>query len=236
MRRSSTIAMDALSFGAELLGFALAIGFSPLHIALLLLLLLGPDPLRRAGWLVAAWMLTSALMLLLLVGAGHGLLLTMERGTTHRTGLDLLAAGALLALALNELLKREEDGSTPAWSSRIDAFGSMPLPPLLGLSSLIQVASPDDLFLYAKASASILAAGLLRLPELLIGGGFALLSSLLLLLPLLAVIVLGRERTLPFLEGLRRWIFARGDLLVGLVSLALAAYLGLQGIDGLRIA
>lgn len=228
--------MDVLSLGGELLGFALAIGFSPLHIALLLLLLLGPDPLRRGGWLVAAWCLTSALMLVLLVGVGHSFLLTMERGSHHRTGLDLLAAGALLALALNELLKREEDGTPPAWSQRIDALGSQPLLPLLGLSTLIQVASPDDLFLYAKASASILSANLRRWPELLTGGGFALLSSLLLLLPLLAVVLLGRERALPALERLRGWIFARGDLLVGLVSLALAVYLGWQGIDGLRLA
>jgi len=228
--------MGGWHLSAELLGFALAIGFSPLHIALLLLLLLGPDPLRRGGLLVGAWIATSALMLLLLVGVGHGFLLTMERGTPHRTGLDLLAAGALLGLALNELLKAEEEGATPGWSRRIESLGAQPLLPLLVLSTLIQIASPDDLFLYAKAGSSILAASLRQLPELALSGGFAIASALLLLLPLLTVILLGRERTLPFLERLRSWIFARGDLLVGLVSLALAVYLGWQGVDGLRPA
>jgi hypothetical protein len=41
-----------------------------------------------------------AAVLLLLLSVGHGLLLTMEKGSGHRTGLDLLGAGALLALGL----------------------------------------------------------------------------------------------------------------------------------------
>jgi len=34
----------------------------------------------------------------LMLTVGHGLLLTMDRGSSHRTGLDLLAAGSLLGL------------------------------------------------------------------------------------------------------------------------------------------
>ena len=43
----------------ELAAFGLAIGFSPLHIGLLLLVLLGPNPLRRGGLFVAAWLITD---------------------------------------------------------------------------------------------------------------------------------------------------------------------------------
>ncbi|MBM5798644.1 MAG: GAP family protein, partial [Cyanobacteria bacterium K_Offshore_0m_m2_072] len=151
----------------ELAAFALAIGFSPLHIVLLLLLLLGPNPLRRGGLLVLAWMVTAALALTLLLTAGHGLLLTMDKGTSHRTGLDLLAAGALLALGLKELLtSREEKGHTPAWASRLDQFCAMALPPLLLLSALLEVASPDDLFLFAKSAGTLLAAHLAPMQEL----------------------------------------------------------------------
>ena len=78
---------------AELLSFALAIAFSPLHIALLLLLLLGPDPLRRGGWFVAAWIAIAAVEMAVLLSVGHSLLLTMAKGSDHRTGLDLLADG-----------------------------------------------------------------------------------------------------------------------------------------------
>ena len=68
-----------------------------------------------------------------------------------------------------------------------------------------------------------------------LAGGFTLVASLALLLPLLAVAI-RRERVIPLLEGGKQLLFARGDLLVGLLSLALAVYLGWEGIGGLRAA
>jgi hypothetical protein len=220
---------------AELAAFALAVGFSPLHIALLLLLLLGPQPLRRAGWFVAGWLLTTAAAVGLLLTVGHGLVLTMEKGSGHRTGLDLLAAGALLGLGLKELLSREEEGQAPGWTNKLEQFCAMPLPLLLGVSAGLELASPDDVFLLAKTAGSLLQAGLGLGGELLATAVFTLVSGLLLLLPLLALVALGAERVQPLLRGGKQWLFARGDLLVGLVSVGLALYLGWQGVDGLRL-
>jgi hypothetical protein len=220
---------------AELAAFALAVGFSPLHIALLLLLLLGPQPLRRAGWFVAGWLLTTAAAVGLLLTVGHGLVLTMEKGSGHRTGLDLLAAGALLGLGLKELLSREEEGQAPGWTNKLEQFCAMPLPLLLGVSAGLELASPDDVFLLAKTAGSLLQAGLGLGGELLATAVFTLVSGLLLLLPLLALVALGAERVQPLLRGGKQWLFARSDLLVGLVSIGLALYLGWQGVDGLRL-
>jgi hypothetical protein len=220
----------------ELTAFGLAISLSPPHLGLLLLLLLGPTPLRRGGWFVGAWLVTTAAIVLGLLTMGHGLLLTMEKGTSHRTGLDLLAAGALLALGLRELLSASESARPPGWSDRLERFGAMPLPLLLGISTGLQVAAPDDLVLYAKTAGSLLEADLPRPQEALATAVFSLMCSLLLLLPLLALLLLGRERMLPLLRGGRNWIETRGDLLLGLVSLALAGYLGWQGIEGLGLA
>jgi hypothetical protein len=220
---------------AELSAFALGVGFSPLHIALLLLLLLGPQPLRRAGWFVAGWLLTTAAAVALLLTLGHGLVLTMEKGSGHRTGLDLLAAGVLLGLGVKELLSREEEGQAPGWTNKLEQFCAMPLPLLLGVSAGLELASPDDLFLLAKTAGSLLQAGLGRGGELLATAVFTLVSALLLLLPLLALLVLGPERVQPLLRSGKQWLFARGDLLVGLVSIGLAVYLGWQGIEGLRL-
>ncbi len=136
-------------------------GFSPVHLALLFLLLLGPNPLRRGSWFVGAWLATSILTVTLLVTLGHGLLLGMEKGSVHRTGLDLLGAGALLALGLRELLGRSAAGDQPpSWTAHLDRFCALPLPVLLGLSSALQVVSPEVLFLYARTAGSLLAAGL----------------------------------------------------------------------------
>jgi hypothetical protein len=220
----------------ELGAFALAIGFSPLHIVLLLLLLLGPDPLRRGSLFVLGWIITATTVLLLLLTLGHGLLLTMDKGDSHRTGLDLLAAGALLALGLKELLaSRQERGELPGWAARLDGFCAMALAPLLGISALLEVASPDDLFLFAKSAGSLLAAHLGRAQELLLALLFGITSAVLLLVPLLALVLLGQQRVLPVLQAGKQWLLGRGDLLVGLMGIALAVYLGSQGIAGLRL-
>ncbi|MFM2174279.1 MAG: hypothetical protein RLZZ54_2206 [Cyanobacteriota bacterium] len=221
---------------AELLAYGSGIAISPIHIGLLLLLLLGPQPLRRGGLFVLSWMLTVTAVVVLLLTVGHGLLLTMDKGSSHRTGLDLLAAGALLALGLKELLDRREEGADPpAWTRQLDRFGAMPLPLLLGASCAIEVISPDDLFLFAKAASALLSSGLSRLQEVLYTAGFSVAASLALLLPFAAVL-LGRDRVVPLLEKGKQVLFARGDLLVGGLSLVLAGYLGWQGIEGLQLS
>jgi len=219
---------------AELVAYGSGIALSPLHIGLLLLLLLGPHPLRRGGLLVLSWMLTVALMVVLLLTVGHGLLLSMDKGSSHRTGLDLLAAGALLALGIKELLNGGEEGTPPGWTRQLDRFCAMPLPLLLGISCGLELISPDDLFLFAKAASALLASGLSRLKEGLFTAVFTLAASLALLLPFLAVLV-GREQVVPLLERSKQLLFAKGDLLVGGLSLVLAGYMGWQGVEGLRL-
>jgi len=219
---------------AELLAYGSGISLSPIHIGLLLLLLLGPNPLRRGGLFVLSWMLTITATVVLLLTVGHSLLLTMEQGSNHRTGLDLLGAGALLALGLRELLERREEGQEPpGWTRQLDRLCAMPLPLLLGASCAIEVVSPDDLFLFAKAASALLSSGLSRVQEVLFTAGFTLAASLALLLPFAAVL-LGRQQVLPLLERGKQLLFARGDLLVGGLSLVLAGYLGWQGIEGLQ--
>lgn len=221
---------------AELLAYGSGIAISPIHIGLLLLLLLGPQPVRRGGLFVLAWVVTVTTMVVLLLTVGHGLLLTMEKGSSHRTGLDLLAAGALLALGLKELLDRKEEGQdAPGWTRQLDRLCAMPLPLLLGASCAIEVVSPDDLFLFAKAASALLSSGLTRLQEVLYTAGFSLAASLALLLPFGAVLV-GRDQVVPLLEKGKQVLFARGDLLVGGISLVLAGYLGWQGIEGLQLS
>ena len=147
----------------------------------------------------------------------------------------MLAAGALLGLGLKELLSRGEEGSSPGWTKKLEQFCAMPLPLLLGLSAVVELASPDDLFLLARTAGSLLEANLPRTGELAGAALFTLASGLLLLVPLLALLLAGQERIQPLLIRGKEWVFARGDLLVALVSLALAAYLGWQGIGGLRL-
>ena len=77
--------MSDTTLWAELLAYGTGIGLSPIHIAVLLLLLLGPQPLRRGGWFVAGWVVTTLLTATLLVTVGHTLVLDMSHGSHHRT-------------------------------------------------------------------------------------------------------------------------------------------------------
>jgi hypothetical protein len=222
---------------AELVGYALAIGFSPLHLALLLLLLLGPHPLRRGGFLVLSWVLMSALVIGLLLGVGHGLVLTMEKGTSHRTGLDLLAAGAFLALALQTLRTSKSGGNeVPEWSHQLDRLLSMPLPLLLLISAALQVAGPEDLFLYAKAAGALFKPGWDGLEDLVWSLAYSVLTSMLLVIPLLACLVVGQKRLEPALAGMKGWLDRYGQRLLGGICLVLALLVGWQGIEGLQVS
>ena len=224
------------TLAAELVAYAAAVSLSPIHIGLLLLMLLGPNPIQRGSWFVLSWMATIGGVVLVVLTVGHNLLLTMDQGSAHRTGLDLLAAGALLGLGIKELLERREEGDEPpGWTRQLNRFSALPLPLLIAAGVGIELASPDDLFLFAKSAGAILASGLSTRAELAWAAGFTLVASLALLLPLVAV-AFRRDRMIPLLEGGKQLLFARGDLLVGLLSLALAAYLGWEGIGGLRAA
>lgn len=228
--------MTDATLWAELLAYGSGISLSPIHIGLLLLLLLGPDPLRRGGLFLLSWILTIATMIALLLTLGHGLLLSMEQGSDHRTGLDLIGAGALLALGIRDLLPTKAGGEEPAgWIRQLDRFCALPLPLLIGVSVAIELISPDDLVLLAKGASALLAAGLGRGQEVLLAGFFTLAASLLLLLPVLGM-ALGRELMLPLLQRGKQSLYANGELVMGTISLALAAYLAWQGIEGLQLA
>ena len=227
--------MSDTTLWAELLAYGTGIGLSPIHIAVLLLLLLGPKPLQRGGWFVAGWVVTTMATSALLVTVGHSLVLDMTQGSNHRTGLDLLAGGALIAVGSRELLRSFTDGDTPpAWTASVDRFVNMPLPLLLVLGAVAEVASPDDLVLFAKSAGVVLAAQLPTWQELIGLLAFTIGASLLMLTPLIAVAI-GREKVVPVLERGKEVLFARGELVLAAVSIGIGGYLGWQGISGLTL-
>ena len=225
--------MSEAPLWADLGAFGIGVAISPLHIAVLLLLLIGPTPLRRGGIYLLGWMVTTLLALVALLTLGHGLVLDMTHGSHPRTGLDLIAGGALLTIGIREWISAAlGSDEPPGWTRSVDRFAAMPLPALLSLSALIEVITPDDLLLFAKSSAALLVATLSPLQEVIGILAFTIGASLLLLLPFLAVLI-GQERILPLLQRCKELLYNNGELVLGGVSITLGSYLSWQGITGL---
>lgn len=225
--------MAEASIWADLAAFGFGVAISPLHIAVLLLLLLGPAPLRRGGLYVVAWLITTLLTVMAFLTVGHGLVLDMTHGSHPRTGLDLIGGGALLSLATKELISAFiKHQKQPSWTGAVDRLTAMPLPLLLILSAVIEVITPDDLLLFAKSASALLAAGLTIRTELLGSVIFTLSASLLLIVPLLAVMI-SRNKVLPLLQQAKDLLYSRGEFVVAGVSMLLGSYLSWQGINGL---
>ena len=178
----------------------------------------------------------SPIHIVLLLLLGHGLLLDMTHGSDHRTGLDLIGGGALIALGKRELIRGVlDDGAAPAWIGGVDRFAAMPLPLLLLISSVTEVISPDDLLLFAKGAAVILTAQLPLQEEIACSIGFSFAATALMLVPLLAVLI-GRQGVLPLLQCGKTALLSRGELVVGSLSFGLGTYLGWQGVSGLMVS
>ena len=224
-----------LQLVGELTAFGMVLGFSPLHLGLLLLLLLGTEARSRGTWFVLGWVVTTATAIALMLSVGHRLVVTMEMGSAHRTGLDLVVAGALLGIGLKELLNPAEAELPPGWIARLERFSAMPVALLLLTSTALELASPDELLLLAKTAGLVLAASLKPVDEVSAVLLFSLISSLFLLVPLLGVLFVGESLATTGLKSARDLLYTKGQRLVGIASLAIAIYLGWQGIAGLQV-
>jgi hypothetical protein len=124
----------------------------------------------------------------------------------------------------------------PEWSHQLDRLLSMPLPLLLLISAALQVAGPEDLFLYAKAAGALFKPGWDGLEDLVWSLAYSVLTSMLLVIPLLACLVVGQKRLEPALAGMKGWLDRYGQRLLGGICLVLALLVGWQGIEGLQVS
>jgi hypothetical protein len=86
--------------------FGIGIAFSPLHIAVVALLLLGKAPLQRAMAYVSGWALANALAIVVLTLLGETFSISLNHGEREQVLIDLLGAGALVGLGLYQLTPR----------------------------------------------------------------------------------------------------------------------------------
>ena len=216
----------------QTVALGLGIAFSPLNIALVALLLLGPTPLRRCAVYLSGWVIANGAALGTVVLIGSRFSWAMQLGGRGQVLMDLIGAGALMALGLFQLTPAVAIGEE-SWAMQLMG----PLPeldwlPLLGLGAGCALLSPENLVFYAKEGGMLLANHTSVLGDLEVGVVFVAVTTSLLLLPPLAWLATGGSLRQP-LSRLNDWLVHRAEWLVGVFALVLGLYLGWQGIAGL---
>ena len=207
--------------------FGIGIAFSPLHIGVVTLLLLGKSPLQRALTYVAGWATANALAIAVLMAIGEAFSINLSHGGREQVLIDLLGAGALMGLGLYQLTPQANIGEEGMALKLMNQLPDFSTAALLGIGAISALLTPENLVFYLKE------AGLLLLNEpglkadAEVTGLFTLMASSLLLLPPLAWLVSG--------GGIRESITKLEGWLVGVLALVLGAYLLYEGLHGLDL-
>jgi len=214
--------------------FGIGIAFSPLHIGVVTLLLLGKSPLQRALTYVAGWATANALAIVVLMAIGEAFSISLNHGGREQVLIDLLGAGALIGLGLYQLTPQAnigEEGMALKLMNQLPDFSTLAL---LGVGAVSAILTPENLVFYLKE------AGLLLLNEpglkadAEVTGLFTLMASSLLLLPPLAWLV-SRGSIREAITKLEDWLQHKAEWLVGVLALVLGAYLLYEGLYGLNV-
>ncbi|MCT0225879.1 GAP family protein [Synechococcus sp. CS-1328] len=217
----------------QTVALGLGIAFSPINIALVALLLLGRQPLRRCATFLGGWVLANAGALSAVVLVGSRFSWAMHLGSRGQVLMDLIGAGALVGLGLFQLTPAVAMGEE-GWAMQL--MGQLPeldALPLLALGAGCALVSPENLVFYVKEGGMLLANHSDLRGDLEVGSVFVTMTTSLLLLPPLAWMVSGGRLRQP-LSSLNDWLVHRAEWLVGVFALLLGLYLGWQGIEGLH--
>ncbi|QPN56448.1 GAP family protein [Synechococcus sp. CBW1107] len=222
---------SAALFGqSSLFGFGIA--FSPLHIAVVVLLLLGTFPLRRALAFVSGWASANGLAVVVLMVVGDNLSLAVNHGERGQVMIDLAGAAVLMALGVYQLTPAAaigEQGMAMRLMRQLPDF-STPMLVLIGAASAL--VTPENLVFYLKEAGLLLINQPGTSTDLELTGVFVAVASSLLLLPPLAWIATGGRIRDP-LSRLEDWMEHHGEWLVGVLALLISAYLIWEGLHGL---
>ena len=157
----------------------------------------------------------------------------MQLGSRGQVLMDLIGAGALMALGLFQLTPAAAIGEE-SWAMQL--MGQLPELDwfsLLGLGAGCALISPENLVFYAKEGGMLLTNHTSLRGDLEVGAIFVATTTSLLLLPPLAWLLCGGRLREP-LSRLNDWLVHRAEWLVGVFALVLGVYLGWQGIEGLH--
>ena len=214
--------------------FGIGIAFSPLHIAVVTLLLLGRSPLQRALAYVLGWASANALAIVVLMVLGESFSISLNHGAREQVLIDLLGSGALIGLGLYQLTPQANIGEEGMALRLMNRLPDLADGVLVAIGAAGALLTPENLVFYLK-EAGLLLINHPGLPaDVEVTGLFALAASSLLLLPPLAWIGTAGGIREP-IERLENWLQHRAEPLVGILAIVFAAYLFYEGLHGLGV-
>ncbi len=214
--------------------FGIGIAFSPLHIAVVALLLLGRAPLQRAMAYVLGWASANALAIVVLMVLGESFAISLNHGAREQVLIDLLGSGALIGLGLYQLTPQAnlgEEGMALRLMNQLPDFSTLTL---VGLGAASALLTPENLVFYLKEAGLLLMNDPGVSADAEITGLFTLMASSLLLLPPLAWLLSGGGIR-DAITSLEDWLQHRAEWLVGVLALLLGVYLLVEGLEGLNL-
>ncbi|WP_435112213.1 GAP family protein [Nocardiopsis synnemataformans] len=219
----------------EILPFVFGLIAAPLPVAAVILLLMAKGGRGKALAFVVVWVavvfVLCAVVALATGGAG-------ESGTESSPAwvgwIQLVIGLLLLALAIRALrqhLARPKDAAfePPTWLSAIDSLGTVKV---VGLSALLSGVNPKNLAMVLGAGAAVGSFGLGAGEAASTALVFAVLGSLGLIVPFVAVLATGSHGT-HALERARIWLIANNDTVTMTVLFVFGAVLASKGLRAL---
>ena len=214
---------------------ALGIALSPVPMVCIVLVLLSRQPIRAGssfavGWVGALAIATGLVVVLTDVATDDG-------SEAARDGVDLvkLAVGVLFAvLAVRYWRKRPSPGETPPRPAIVDKITTLSGPALVLTGAGAALANLKNLPLVIGAGTQIGGSGLTTGQEVGATACFVIAASLTVLVPLLAVVIAGAERSAPTLKTLEKWLLSNLNTILVVLLAVLATVMIGQGLDLFR--
>jgi hypothetical protein len=214
---------------------AIAIALSPVPMVCIVLVLMSPRPVRAGLCFAAGW--SGALAIAVGLVAWLTDTVAEDNGEAARDGVDLvqLAVGVLFAvLAVRYWRRRPDPGVPPPRPVIVDRIVTLSAPALVLTGATAVVVNVKNLPLILSAGTYIGGAGLG--PGSVIGAAavFVIVASLSVLVPLLAVVVIGAERSARTLKSLETWLLTNLNTITIVLLVVLAAVMIGNGLDLFR--
>lgn len=214
---------------------ALGIALSPVPMVCIVLVLMSSGPIKAGlsfvlGWCGALAIATALVVVLTDVVAKDG-------SESARDGVDVvkLAVGVVFAvLAVRYWRKRPQPGEPAPRPAIVEKILTLSGPGLVLTGAGAALANIKNLPLIISSGSQIGGSGLTTGQELGAAAMFVVAASLTVLIPLIAVAIVGAQRSAAPLAALEEWLVGNLNTILVVLLTVLAAVMIGQGLDLLR--